>query len=141
MVLAGRGLAAAIAACLGCPAQRLLASLLARVGSSWRPASSTPAPQHEGRRLRRPAAGRYDLHHAIMYGGGYGEVAQRLGWTPASGRHTRLAEPGALRAALLAFCRGQGLPQVGRAAGPPRCGPPRCPCCPPARLRGACLWC
>ena len=54
------------------------------------------------------AAGRFDLHHAIKYNGGYQEVGQALGRGSAWPRHTELLDARTLAAELRAFQREQG---------------------------------
>ena len=54
------------------------------------------------------AAGRFDLHHAIKYQGGYQEVGLSLGRVPAWPRHTELQDPRTLAAELRAFQRELG---------------------------------
>ena len=56
----------------------------------------------------RCAAGRFDLHHAIKYHGGYREVGQSLGRGSAWPRHTELLDARTLAAELRAFQREQG---------------------------------
>ena len=53
------------------------------------------------------AAGRWDLHHAIKYQGGYQEVGQSLGRVSAWPRNTELLDPRTLAAELRAFQREQ----------------------------------
>ena len=57
---------------------------------------------------RACAAGRFDLHHAIKYHGGYLEVGQSLGRGSAWPRHTELLDARTLAAELRAFQREQG---------------------------------
>ena len=59
-----------------------------------------------------PPAGRYDLHHAVRYLGGYREVASTLDRRPTWPRRPELrADFDALQAEVRAFVREAGLPR------------------------------